>query len=168
MTGTPTNACKMMSKADLWLMRNYWDFDFPRPFLPNFIFLGGVHCQPAKPLPKVRAVFNITRSIQYFQIVTVHNDDSSAKKHILFQGVFLFVCSQQDMEEFVQSSGDDGIVVFSLGSMINNITREKADMMASALAQVPQKVVPCSKLYSVSPDCFSFAGDFLCIKHKYP
>lgn len=44
------------------------------------------------------------------------------------------------MEEFVQSSGDDGIVVFSLGSMINNITREKADMMAAALAQIPQKV----------------------------
>lgn len=59
MTGTPTDACKMMSRADLWLMRNYWDFDFPRPFLPNFIFLSGVHCQPAKPLPKVCAVFNI-------------------------------------------------------------------------------------------------------------
>lgn len=65
-TGTPTNACEMMSRADLWLMRNYWDFDFPRPFLPNFIFLGGVHCQPAKPLPKVRAVFNITGSIHLF------------------------------------------------------------------------------------------------------
>lgn len=46
------------------------------------------------------------------------------------------------MEEFVQSSGDDGIVVFSLGSMINNMTREKADMMATALAQIPQKVDP--------------------------
>lgn len=45
------------------------------------------------------------------------------------------------MEEFVQSSEDDGIVVFSLGSMINNITREKADTMATALAQIPQKVV---------------------------
>ncbi|XP_075881888.1 UDP-glucuronosyltransferase 2C1-like [Nelusetta ayraudi] len=96
--GTPTDACKMMSRADLWLMRNYWDFDFPRPFLPNFIFLGGVHCQPAKPLPK-------------------------------------------DMEEFVQSSEDDGIVVFSLGSMINNMTREKGNTMATALAQIPQKVL---------------------------
>lgn len=44
------------------------------------------------------------------------------------------------MEEFVQNSKNDGIVVFSLGSMINNITREKADMMATALAQIPQKV----------------------------
>lgn len=66
MTGTPTDACKMMSRADLWLMRNYWDFDFPRPFLPNFIFLGGVHCQPAKPLPKVCAVFNIIPFFFFF------------------------------------------------------------------------------------------------------
>lgn len=48
----------------------------------------------------------------------------------------------QDMEEFVQSSEDDGIVVFSLGSMINNMTREKGNMMATALAQIPQKVGP--------------------------
>lgn len=95
MTGTPTNACKMMSKADLWLMRNYWDFDFPRPFLPNFIFLGGVHCQPAKPLPKVWAVFNIIRSFQFCLIITVHDDDSSAKKrptNKLCSKGFLFVC----------------------------------------------------------------------------
>ena len=46
----------------------------------------------------------------------------------------------QDMEEFVQSSGDDGIVVFTLGSMIKNITSEKGNMIASALAQLPQKV----------------------------
>uniref|UniRef100_A0AAQ6IF79 UDP-glucuronosyltransferase n=1 Tax=Anabas testudineus TaxID=64144 RepID=A0AAQ6IF79_ANATE len=96
--GTPTSACEMMSRADIWLMRTYWDFDFPHPFLPNFKFVGGIHCRPAKPLP-------------------------------------------EDMEEFVQSSGDNGVVVFTLGSMINNITTEKANMIASALAQIPQKVL---------------------------
>lgn len=40
----------------------------------------------------------------------------------------------------MQSSGDKGIVVFSLGSMIKNITREKANIIASDLAQIPQKV----------------------------
>lgn len=44
------------------------------------------------------------------------------------------------MEEFVQSSGDEGIVVFTLGSMIKNITKEKGNLIASALAQIPQKV----------------------------
>uniref|UniRef100_UPI0037E8BFEB UDP-glucuronosyltransferase 2C1-like n=1 Tax=Semicossyphus pulcher TaxID=241346 RepID=UPI0037E8BFEB len=96
--GTPTSACEMMGRADFWLIRTYWDFDFPRPLLPNFKFVGGIHCRPAKPLP-------------------------------------------EDMEEFVQSSGDAGIVVFSLGSMIKNLTREKGNMMASALAQIPQKVL---------------------------
>lgn len=44
------------------------------------------------------------------------------------------------MEEFAQSSGDAGIVVFTLGSMIKNIMKEKSNMIASALAQIPQKV----------------------------
>ncbi|XP_047237519.1 UDP-glucuronosyltransferase 2A2-like isoform X2 [Girardinichthys multiradiatus] len=96
--GAPTSACELMGKADIWLMRTYWDLDFPRPLLPNFKFVGGIHCRPAKPLPK-------------------------------------------DMEEFVQSSGDDGIVVFTLGSMIKNVTTEKANLIASALAQIPQKVL---------------------------
>ena len=32
------------------------------------------------------------------------------------------IFSSQEMEEFVQSSGENGIVVFSLGSMVNNKT----------------------------------------------
>ncbi|XP_076586221.1 UDP-glucuronosyltransferase 2A2-like isoform X3 [Chaetodon auriga] len=51
--GKPTSACEMMGKADIWLMRTYWDFNFPHPVLPNFKFVGGIHCRPAKPLPKV-------------------------------------------------------------------------------------------------------------------
>ncbi|KAG7491146.1 UDP-glucuronosyltransferase 2A1-like [Solea senegalensis] len=96
--GTPTSACELMGKADIWLMRTYWDFNFPHPILPNFKYVGGIHCKPAKPLPEY-------------------------------------------MEEFVQSSGDAGIVVFTLGSMIKNITKEKGNMIASALAQIPQKVL---------------------------
>ncbi|XP_075960881.1 UDP-glucuronosyltransferase 2A2-like isoform X4 [Anarhichas minor] len=51
--GTPTSACELMGRADIWLIRTYWDFDFPHPFLPNFKFVGGIHCRPAKPLPEV-------------------------------------------------------------------------------------------------------------------
>lgn len=42
-----------MGKAEMWLIRTYWDFEFPYPYLPNFEFVGGLHCKPAKPLPKV-------------------------------------------------------------------------------------------------------------------
>ncbi|KAF4113753.1 UDP-glucuronosyltransferase 2A1-like isoform X2 [Onychostoma macrolepis] len=96
--GKPTTMCETMGKADIWLIRTYWDFEYPRPLLPNFKFVGGLHCKPAKPLPK-------------------------------------------ELEEFVQSSGDHGIVVFSLGSMIGNLTMERANTIASALGQIPQKVV---------------------------
>ncbi|XP_042333612.1 UDP-glucuronosyltransferase 2A2-like isoform X4 [Sceloporus undulatus] len=96
--GRPTTLCETMGKAEIWLIRTYWDFEFPRPFLPNFEFVGGLHCQPAKPLPK-------------------------------------------EMEEFVQSSGEHGIVVFSLGSMLKNLTDEKSNMVALALSQLPQKVI---------------------------
>uniref|UniRef100_A0A8C7LP94 Uncharacterized protein n=1 Tax=Oncorhynchus mykiss TaxID=8022 RepID=A0A8C7LP94_ONCMY len=88
----PTTTCAMIGNADLWLVRTYWDFEYPRPFLPNFKFVGGIHCKTAKLLP----------------------------------------------EEFVQSSGDHAIVVFTLGSMIRNMTTEQADMITSALGQIPQ------------------------------
>uniref|UniRef100_A0A8C1XVA1 UDP-glucuronosyltransferase n=1 Tax=Cyprinus carpio TaxID=7962 RepID=A0A8C1XVA1_CYPCA len=97
-TGKPTTMCETMGKADIWLIRTYWDFEYPRPLLPNFKFVGGLHCKPAKPLSK-------------------------------------------DLEEFVQSSGDHGIIVFSLGSMLGNLTLERANTIASALGQIPQKVV---------------------------
>ncbi|XP_058403191.1 UDP-glucuronosyltransferase 2C1-like isoform X1 [Diceros bicornis minor] len=96
--GKPTTLCEIMGKAEMWLIRTSWDFEFPYPYLPNFEFVGGLHCKPAKPLPK-------------------------------------------ELEEFVQSSGEEGVVVFTLGSMVQNLTEEKSNMIASALAQIPQKVL---------------------------
>ncbi|XP_072477025.1 UDP-glucuronosyltransferase 2B17-like isoform X2 [Notamacropus eugenii] len=96
--GKPTTLCETMGKADMWLIRTYWDFEFPRPYLPNFEFVGGLHCKPANPLP-------------------------------------------EEMEKFVQSSGEHGIVVFSLGSMLKNLPEEKGNLIAAALAQIPQKVL---------------------------
>ncbi|KAL1006827.1 hypothetical protein UPYG_G00077650 [Umbra pygmaea] len=96
--GKPSTYCEMLGQADMWLIRTYWDFDYPRPFLPNFKFVGGIHCKPPKALP-------------------------------------------EEMEEFVQSSGDDGIVVFTLGSMVKALPKEKENMIASALGQIPQKVL---------------------------
>ncbi|XP_044082122.1 UDP-glucuronosyltransferase 2B31-like isoform X3 [Neovison vison] len=51
--GRPTTLSELRGKAQIWLIRTYWDFEFPRPLLPNFEFVGGLHCKPAKPLPKV-------------------------------------------------------------------------------------------------------------------
>ncbi|PNJ12629.1 UGT2B4 isoform 2 [Pongo abelii] len=46
-----------------------------------------------------------------------------------------------EMEEFVQSSGENGVVVFSLGSMVSNTSEERANVIATALAKIPQKVL---------------------------
>ncbi|XP_014337948.2 UDP-glucuronosyltransferase 2B4 isoform X3 [Bos mutus] len=51
--GRQTTLSETMGKAEMWLIRTYWDFQFPHPLLPNFEFVGGLHCKPAKPLPKV-------------------------------------------------------------------------------------------------------------------
>ncbi|XP_053559232.1 UDP-glucuronosyltransferase 2A1 isoform X4 [Bombina bombina] len=96
--GRPTSLCETMGKAEIWLIRTYWDFEYPRPILPNFEFVGGLHCKPAKPLP-------------------------------------------EEMEKVVQSSGDHGIVVFSLGSMVKNLSDERSNLIAAALSQLPQKVI---------------------------
>uniref|UniRef100_F7BHH5 UDP-glucuronosyltransferase n=1 Tax=Callithrix jacchus TaxID=9483 RepID=F7BHH5_CALJA len=96
--GRPTSLLETVGKADFWLIRKSWNFQFPHPLLPNIDYVGGLHCKPANPLPK-------------------------------------------EMEEFVQSSGENGVVVFSLGSMISNMTEERANVIASALAKIPQKVL---------------------------
>ncbi|XP_031197881.1 UDP-glucuronosyltransferase 2B17 isoform X4 [Mastomys coucha] len=96
--GEPTTLAETMGKAEMWFIRSYWDLEFSHPTLPNVEYVGGLHCKPAKPLPK-------------------------------------------EMEDFVQSSGEHGVVVFSLGSMVRNMTEEKANGIAWVLAQIPQKVL---------------------------
>lgn len=58
------------------------------------------------------------------------------------------------MEEFVQSSGEHGVVVFSLGSMVYNLTDEKSNVIARALSQLPQKV---NLLSSIKQSALVFA-----------
>ncbi|XP_059131156.1 UDP-glucuronosyltransferase 2B17-like isoform X3 [Peromyscus eremicus] len=96
--GEPITLAETRGKAEMWLIRSYWDLDFPHPTLPNVDYVGGLHCKPAKPLPK-------------------------------------------EMEDFVQSSGEHGVVVFTLGSVVRNMTEEMANAIAWALAQIPQKVL---------------------------
>ncbi|XP_063314817.1 UDP-glucuronosyltransferase 2C1-like isoform X4 [Pelobates fuscus] len=98
MLGRPTSLCEIMGKAEIWLIRTYWDFEYPRPTLPNFEFVGGLHCKPANPLP-------------------------------------------EEMEKIAESSGENGIIVFSLGSMVKNLTEERSNIIAAALSQLPQKVI---------------------------
>ncbi|XP_067844114.1 UDP-glucuronosyltransferase 1A1-like [Heptranchias perlo] len=47
----------------------------------------------------------------------------------------------QEFEEFVNSSGQHGVVIFSLGSMVSELPIAKSILIADALGQIPQKVL---------------------------
>ncbi|XP_069790298.1 UDP-glucuronosyltransferase 1A1-like [Narcine bancroftii] len=47
----------------------------------------------------------------------------------------------QDLEEFVNSSGEHGVVIFSFGSMVSDMPISTANQIAKAFGQIPQKVV---------------------------
>ncbi|KAM4596796.1 UDP-glucuronosyltransferase 2C1-like [Fundulus diaphanus] len=84
--------------ADIWLMRTDFVFDYPRPTMPNVVYMGGFHCKPAEPLP-------------------------------------------DHMEEFVQSSGEYGVIIMSLSTFVNQLPDDLADGIAAAFAKLPQKVI---------------------------
>ena len=93
-----TDFYQLLQGAHIWLMRVDFVFEFPRPTMPNIIYVGGFQCKPSKPLPA-------------------------------------------DLEDFVQSSGEHGVIVMSLGSLVKGLPVEITDQIATAFAHLPQKVI---------------------------
>ncbi|XP_057185259.1 UDP-glucuronosyltransferase 2A1-like [Triplophysa rosa] len=96
--GPDVDFSSLLLNTDIWLMRNDFTFEFPRPTMPNVVYMGGFQCKPAEPLPA-------------------------------------------DLEEFVQSSGEYGVVVMSLGTIFGQLLSDLNDEIAAAFAQLPQKVI---------------------------
>ncbi|XP_062848707.1 UDP-glucuronosyltransferase 2A2-like [Trichomycterus rosablanca] len=96
--GPDVDYFSLFQNADIWLMRNDFTFEFPRPTMPNVIYISGFQCTPSKPLPA-------------------------------------------DLEEFVQSSGEHGVIIMSLGTVFGKLLNDLTDEIAAAFAQVPQKVI---------------------------
>ncbi|XP_078257856.1 UDP-glucuronosyltransferase 2A1-like [Rhinoraja longicauda] len=96
--GRDTDIKMVLQRADVWLMRIDFVFEFPRPTMPNFVYIGGFQCQPPKPL-------------------------------------------DEELQTFVDSSGEHGIVVMSLGTLIDTLSLDRTMKIAEALAQIPQKVI---------------------------
>nr|XP_019595357.1 PREDICTED: UDP-glucuronosyltransferase 1-10-like isoform X4 [Rhinolophus sinicus] len=95
---TTVTAYDLFSHTSIWLLRIDFVLDYPKPVMPNMIFVGGINCLPGKPLPK-------------------------------------------EFEAYVNASGEHGIVVFSLGSMVSEIPEKKAMEIADALGKIPQTVL---------------------------
>ncbi|XP_051800931.1 UDP-glucuronosyltransferase 2B31-like isoform X2 [Acanthochromis polyacanthus] len=89
---------QLIIDADIWLVRVDFVFEYPRPTMPNVVYMGGFHCKPAKPLP-------------------------------------------QHLEEFVQSSGEHGVIIMSLGSFVSELPADMANEIAAAFAKLPQRVI---------------------------
>ncbi|XP_008054297.1 UDP-glucuronosyltransferase 1-3 isoform X2 [Carlito syrichta] len=88
----------ILSHASVWLFRGDFVMDYPRPIMPNMVFIGGINCANRKPL-------------------------------------------SQEFESYINASGEHGIVVFSLGSMVSEIPEKKAMEIADALGKIPQTVL---------------------------
>lgn len=96
--GPDVDYFKLFQAADIWLMRVDFVFEFPRPTMPNVVYMGCFQCKPPKALP-------------------------------------------DDLEDFAESSGEHGIVVVSLGTLVGQLPDDIADEMAAGLAKLPQKVI---------------------------
>ncbi|XP_002735096.1 UDP-glucuronosyltransferase 2C1-like [Saccoglossus kowalevskii] len=89
---------ELFTSADLFFFNTDFAFDYPQPFMPNVVFIGGVIVTPVKDL-------------------------------------------DEELEEFMQSSKDHGVVIFSLGSYHNPRHFSKLGMIVSVFARLPQKVI---------------------------
>ncbi|GAB1285209.1 UDP-glucuronosyltransferase [Apodemus speciosus] len=49
---TPVTMTDLFSPVSIWLLRTDFVLDFPRPVMPNMIFIGGINCLQGKPLSK--------------------------------------------------------------------------------------------------------------------
>ncbi|XP_049435549.1 UDP-glucuronosyltransferase 2A2-like [Epinephelus fuscoguttatus] len=96
--GKDVHYMELFQAADIWLMRNDFTFEFPRPTMPNIVYMSGFQCKPSKPLSK-------------------------------------------ELEDFVQSSGEHGVIVMTLGTLVAKLPDDIADEIAAAFAQLPQKVL---------------------------
>ncbi|TMS02497.1 UDP-glucuronosyltransferase 2B15 [Larimichthys crocea] len=93
-----TDLLSLQYAADIWLVRTNFVFEFPRPTMPNVVYIGGFQCKKASPL-------------------------------------------SDELEAFMQSSGEHGVVVMSLGTIVSALPPEVTESIAAAFAQLPQKVV---------------------------
>ncbi|XP_063052640.1 UDP-glucuronosyltransferase 2A1-like [Engraulis encrasicolus] len=96
--GPDVDYFSLFQDADIWLMRNDFTFEFPRPTMPNVVYMSGFACKPAKALPV-------------------------------------------DLEEFVQSSGEHGVIIMSLGTLVADLPSDITEEIAAAFAEIPQKVI---------------------------
>uniref|UniRef100_A0A3Q2V3J2 UDP glucuronosyltransferase 5 family, polypeptide G1 n=1 Tax=Haplochromis burtoni TaxID=8153 RepID=A0A3Q2V3J2_HAPBU len=70
-----TDLLSLQRRADIWLFRADFVFEFPRPTIPNVVYIGGFHCKKAQPLPTLKINFLWLETIFCnFSVLTVLRD----------------------------------------------------------------------------------------------
>ncbi|KAF5926806.1 hypothetical protein HPG69_001436, partial [Diceros bicornis minor] len=130
---------ELMKKAEMWLSQTFWDFEFPHQLLPSFQFVEGLHCKPASGgLNKVLYLGDFGNKL-FLAIISM----VFATLLLFYDGANL---CQQEMQDFVQSSGENDIVVFTLGSIVINITEERASVLWRFDGKKPDTLGPNTRL----------------------
>ncbi|KFO21546.1 UDP-glucuronosyltransferase 1-8 [Fukomys damarensis] len=52
----PVTTYDLFSQPSIWLLRMDFVLDYPKPVMPNMVFVGGINCHQGKPLSKVRPI----------------------------------------------------------------------------------------------------------------
>ncbi|XP_072528248.1 UDP glucuronosyltransferase 1 family, polypeptide B1 [Salminus brasiliensis] len=94
----PVSYRELLGHGAIWLLRYDFTFEYPKPTMPNMVFIGGINCKRNAAL-------------------------------------------RDEVEEFVDGSGEHGLVVFTLGSLVSTMPAEKASIFFQAFSQIPQRVV---------------------------
>ena len=72
MPNTPLlSSDELFKNASLILTNSHFSLSNPRPYLPDIIEVGGMHCRPAKPLPKVISDLIKTLTLVFHISVTI-------------------------------------------------------------------------------------------------
>ncbi|XP_069851148.1 UDP-glucuronosyltransferase 1A7-like [Dipodomys merriami] len=50
---TPVTVSDLFRQVSIWLLRSDFVLEFPKPVMPNMVYVGGMNCHQGKPLPKV-------------------------------------------------------------------------------------------------------------------
>ncbi|ERE82082.1 UDP-glucuronosyltransferase 1-8-like protein [Cricetulus griseus] len=53
---TPVTMNDLFNQVSIWLFHTDFVLNFPRPVMPNMVFVGGINCHKGKPLSKVFSV----------------------------------------------------------------------------------------------------------------
>ncbi|KAM9717746.1 UDP glucuronosyltransferase 5 family, polypeptide G1 [Menidia menidia] len=93
-----TDLLSLQLSGDIWLFRADFVFEFPRPTMPNVVYIAGFQSKEPSPLTP-------------------------------------------ELETFMQSSGEYGVVFMSLGTIVSALPHEATEAIAAAFAQIPQKVI---------------------------